>query len=326
MSNKTYVLKFFMGTIIGMLLLTLSIWLIPEMKYFDGEYPSWQQQKDYTHTQDNQSQIIFLGDSAFKAAVIPEMIGASAYNLSLGGAGPIEMYYSLKSYLQNHPKPKKIFISFGPMHFIYLERYYDRTLYFHFLSPQDQIESQLNIFNLDDVPILDRPMMIFENLQFMVKFPTKYFQTIKMSELSRDQFNEDNYRQVASECGHMFFGLDSEWFNHYEPHEQLQVDFKLLRSEDFYMKKLLQTCIDNDIPVQIVQTPVNKLTYETASKHNYFPPYFEYLQSLSKEFNIEIETKPKIYDISLFGDHLHVNEEGAKIYTEELKQRYSIFD
>ena len=321
MSNKTYVLNFFVGTAIGLLLLTLAIWFIPEMDYFDGEYPSWQQQKNYTHTQGSESQIIFLGDSAFKAAVIPELIADNAYNLSLGGAGPIEMYYSLKNYLQNHPKPQKIFISFGPMHFIYLERYYDRTLYFHFLSPKEQIESQLNILNFDDVPILDRPMILLENLQFMTKFPTKYFQTIRMSELKRGPLNEDNYNQVASERGHMFFGLDSEWFNHYEPHEQLQVDFKLLRSEDFYMRKLLQLCIDNDISVQMLQTPINKMTYSTASKYNYFPPYLEYLRSLSKEFNIEIETDLVFYDVNFFGDHLHVNEEGAKLFTETLKHK-----
>ena len=324
MNDKTFVIKFFLSVAVGMVILTAVIWSIPSMDYFDGEYPSWQQQRDYTHEQGSESQIIFLGDSAFKAAVIPKMIDDSAYNLSLGGAGPIEMYYSLKNYLRNHPKPQKIFISFGPMHFIYLERYYDRTLYFHFLSPNEQIESQLNIFTLDDVPIYDRPMMLFENLQFMTKFPTKYFQTIKMSELKRGPLNKENYQQVASENGHMFFGLDSEWFNHYEPHEQLQVDFKLLHSEDFYMKKLIQMCLDNDIPVKIVQTPVNKLTYATASEHDYFPPYLEYLRSLSREFNIEVETELKMYDISLFGDHLHVNEEGAKIYTNEMKQKYNL--
>ena len=322
MNGKIYVINFFVGTILGMFLLTLAISFIPEMDYFDGEYPSWCQQRDYTHIEGNESQIIFLGDSAFKAAIIPELIADNAYNLSLGGAGPLEMYYSLKNYLQNHPKPQKVFISFGPMHFIYLERYYDRTLYFHFLSPNEQIESQLNIFNYDNVALINRPLILLENIQYMIKFPTKYFQTIKKSELNRGALNIDNYQQVASERGHMFFGLDSEWFNHYKPHEQLQVDFKLLKVEDFYMRKLLQLCLDNDIPVQIVQTPVNKFTYETASKHDYFSPYFEYLRSLSREFNINVETELNIYDVNLFGDHLHVNEKGAVIFTNKLKDKY----
>ena len=198
MNDKLYIKRFFIGTVLGMVLLTVLIWLIPEMNYFDGEYPSWRQQKDYTHAKGDQAQILFIGDSAFKAAIIPDLIGDDTYNLSLGGAGPIEMYYSLKNYLQNHPKPKKIFISLSPMHFNYLARYRDRALYFHFLSPAEQIESQYNIFKYDDVSIFEIFSLSLENLQFMIKFPTKYFQTIKSSELSRGQLNKDIYNQDRS--------------------------------------------------------------------------------------------------------------------------------
>ena len=244
-----------------MILLTIVMWFIPEKNYFDGEYPSWQQQKDYTHTQGDLAQIIFLGDSAFKAAVIPELISDDAYNLSLGGAGPIEMYYSLKNYLQNHPKPKKVFISFGPMHFIYLQRYRDRALYFHFLSPDETIKSQSKIFELDKFSFSDKLSMWTEDFRFITKFPTEYFQTIKRSQLERGEINEKIYQRVASERGHMYFGLDSHWTEHFVPHEQLLVDFKLLNSLDFYMRRLLNLCLENDIPVQFVQTPVNKISY-----------------------------------------------------------------
>ncbi|MBR1398247.1 MAG: hypothetical protein IJ563_12055 [Selenomonadaceae bacterium] len=324
MSDKIYIKNFIIGTIVGMILVTLIVWLIPENMYFDGEYPSWRQQKDYTHSKGDKPQILFLGDSAFKAAVVPDLISEDAYNLSLGGAGSIEMYYSLKNYMENHPKPKMVFISISAMHFIYLDRYRDRTLYFHFLSPTEQITSQLNIFKFDNIPFMDKIFISLENLQYMIKFPVKYFQTIKKSELSRGPLNEEIYQKAASERGHMLFGHDPEWFNHYEPHNQLLVDFKLLKSTDFYMKKLLQLCIDNDIPVYVVQTPINKMSYETTLKHNYFPPYQQYLQQLSQEFNVDIETDLKIYDIHLFGDHLHLNEEGAAIFSRDLKSKYKI--
>ena len=324
MSDKGYIARFMAITLLNMALLTLIIWLIPESDYFDGEYPFWKQQKDYTHAPNDKSQILFLGDSAFKAAVIPDLIGNSAYNLSLGGAGPIEMYYSLKNYLQNHPKPQRIFLSFAPMHFTYLDRYRDRTLYFHFLSPHEQIESQLNIFKLDDVSLSNIWSMSMESWQYLVKFPTKYFQTIKDSKLKRGHFNEEHYQQAANERGHMFFGRDPEWFNHYEIHKQLKIDFKLLQVEDFYLRKLLQLCFDNDIKVDMVQTPINQITYSEASKYDYFPPYQEYLQTLSKELNINIESELVFYDVSLFGDELHLNEEGAKIYSNNLKNKYNL--
>ena len=73
-----------------------------------------------------------------------------------------------------------------------------------------------------------------------------------------------------------------------------------------------------------MQLLVNSLTYETTSHYEYFQPYFDYLKKLSEEFKIEVETELKIYDIKLFGDHLHVNEEGAIIYTKQLKEKYKI--
>ena len=324
MSDKNYVVRFILLTILGMALLTFLIWLIPEKNYFDGEYPFWKQQKDYTHTIGNTSQILFIGDSALKAAVIPELINDSAYNLSLGGAGPIEMYYSLKNYLGNHPKPQRVFISFAPMHFTYLDRYRDRTLYFHFLSPQEQIESQLNILNLNNMLLSDKLSMSLENIQYLIRFPTKYFQTIKNSKLKRGRINEENYQQVASERGHMLFGRNPEWFHHYEIHKQLKVDFKLLQVEDYYLRKLLQLCIDNSISVNMLQTPINKITYSEASKYDYFPPYQEYLRQLSQELNIEIESDLILYDVSLFGDELHLNEKGAEIYSNNLKKQYNL--
>lgn len=324
MSDKTFVTRFIAIAFLNMALLTLIIWLIPEKDYFDGEYPFWKQQRDYTHTPNDEPQILFLGDSAFKAAVIPELIGDSAYNLSLGGAGPIEMYYSLKNYLENHPKPQRVFISFAPMHFTYLERYRDRTLYFHFLSPQEQIESQLNILNFDDMPLSDKLLMSMDNWQYLLKFPTKYFHTIKDSELKRGHFNEEHYQQAANERGHMFFGRDPEWFNHYQIHKQLKIDFKPLQIEDYYLRKLLQLCIAGDIPVNMLQTPINKITYAEASKYDYFPPYQEYLQSLAKELNISIESDLVFYDVTLFGDELHLNEKGAEIYSNNLKRKYNL--
>ena len=320
LSDKFYSKGIIFGTVIGIILLTVIIWLIPENMYFDGEYPSWIQQKDYTHSYDDKSQIIFLGDSAFKAAVIPAMISDDAYNLALGGAGPIEMYYSLKNYLQNHPKPKKVFISFGPMHFIYLQRYRDRALYFHFLSPIETIESQHNIFKYDKFSIKDRISMWAENFRLMTKFPTEYFQTIKRSQLARGNINKENYQQVALERGHMFFGRDSHWTEHVIPHDQMLVDFKLLNSLDFYMHRLLNLCFENDIPVQMIQTPINHITYDIVQQHDYIVPYQNYLRNLSNDTGVEIETELVFYDTELFGDMMHLNERGAKIYTENLKK------
>ena len=324
MSEKKYLAGIFTGTLIGMLILTAIMWKIPCEMYFDKEYPAWKQQRDYIYEEGTREQILFLGDSAFKAAVVPEIIGENAYNLSLGGAGAIEMYYSLKNYLKRHPKPEKVFISISPIHFIYLERYRDRALYFHFLTPEEMIESQRKIFELDAPPLPDKILMSLEDAQFAARFPTKYFQTIKTSELLRKPLNDEIYEKTRLERGHMLFGNDPNWYKHYVPHEQLQVDFKLLRSLDYYMRRLLNLCVENEIPFQVVQTPINKLSYGTASKYDYFAPYQDYLRELARDFGGKVETELVFYDVTLFGDHLHLNEKGAALYSENLKRKYII--
>ena len=52
--------------------------------------------------------------------------------------------------------------------------------------------------------------------------------------------------------------------------------------------------------------------YEKTGEHT----RYKYLRNLSQEFNIDVETEPKFYDIELFGDHLHVNKKGAERFTE----------
>ena len=90
------------------------------------------------------------------------------------------------------------------------------------------------------------------------------------------------------------------------------------------MRKLLQLCIAGDIPVNMLQTPINKITYAEASKYDYFPPYQKYLQNLAKELNVNIESELVFYDVTLFGDELHLNEKGAELYSNNLKKKYNL--
>ncbi|NPA45238.1 MAG: hypothetical protein GXO49_06880, partial [Chlorobi bacterium] len=59
------------------------------------------------------SDYIFLGESRVNAGLDFTKI-SSSYSFASGGATSIEMYYILKKYIENYPKPKKIFISISP--------------------------------------------------------------------------------------------------------------------------------------------------------------------------------------------------------------------
>ena len=49
------------------------------------------------------------------------------------------------------------------------------------------------------------------------------------------------------------------------------------------------------------------------------------IKNICKIFqNINIDSDLIFYDISLFGDELHLNEKGAEIYSNNLKKKYKL--
>ena len=66
----------------------------------------WYHIKEVVNSTYNENiELIVIGDSRAKAAFIPsELPEINSFNLSLGGATPVEGYYILKKYLKGHIK------------------------------------------------------------------------------------------------------------------------------------------------------------------------------------------------------------------------------
>ena len=126
-----------------------AIWLMPEMRYMDGEYPYWMQQRDYARTDSDQKEILLLGDSTMKADVRAEKFHPAAYNLALGGGTSIEMYYTLEDYLNHHPAPKMVILAFMPLHYRTEGAYWFRDTYFHYLDARRYMEVDWQMFRLE---------------------------------------------------------------------------------------------------------------------------------------------------------------------------------
>ena len=75
------------------------------MAYMDVEYAMYKQQKDYISKNHDTNRVLILGDSRAKASFMPDVLGEDVYNISLGGISPVESYYMLKEYLENHAGP-----------------------------------------------------------------------------------------------------------------------------------------------------------------------------------------------------------------------------
>lgn len=294
------------------------------MDYMDNEYASWQQQKNFLREKGENTTVIFLGDSTLQAAVLSDMLEADARGLALGGATPIEMHYALEEYLRHHPQPQKVFIAFSPLHYANMESYRSRDLYFHYLPWRQVMASQVEIFRRDKLPWFQYMPDLAEDLEYMLRLPTKYFRTIWDSRLARGDFNRQQYEAISQAKGHRYFGFSTDWYEAYQPYEGWLKPFEPLGSLQYYLYDMIDICQERGIEVHILQTPMHSLDYELISSSGYLADYLDFIARIAREKDISVERELPVYDVSFFGDNLHVNEAGANRYTQSLKEKYGL--
>ena len=313
----------FFGSVLVFLLLWLALWKFPLESYMDGEYAWWMQQKDYIEKNSDEREIIFLGDSRMKAAIIPEEIAQNVYNLAIGGGTAIEMYYALKTYLKNHPAPEKIFLGFGAFHYTQNECFENRTLYFHYLSPKEEKEAQEVKFN-DGAPLSQREKANLLSLirRYDIRFPNLYASAVFHSFFRRTKLNRQNYSDVAFSKGQMFFGKSekSSALNG----EAKEKSFEPLYSIRFYLDKIILICRENNIPLYIIQLPMNEASFNAVQTSGYAEQFAAFMRGIEKKYAIFVETQIPCYPSEFFGDPSHLNSLGAHRFSAEIKEKYCL--
>ena len=58
------------------------------MRFFDGEYAWYYQNKEYAQEHKDYCRVLIMGDSTAKADLLPDELSADTYNFSLGGVLP----------------------------------------------------------------------------------------------------------------------------------------------------------------------------------------------------------------------------------------------
>ena len=287
--------------------------------YMDSEFPFWMQQKDYVHTKGENQEILFLGDSKMKAGVIPSQFCENAYNLAVGGGTSLEMYYSLKDYMEYHPKPAKIFIGFGGLHYQYEDCFKSRNHYFHFLLLKKEFETQIASYKLNQLTFKQLQNELIDSTKYFLLFPQKYSAACINSKFGRGDFNHTAYKKTAESRGQMFFGMAEQAGGlGFEAYASLEICPRI----DYYLHKIIALCNENQIPVYIVQPPINDNTWEKLTENGHYPAFQSYLKNLAKETHIQVEWDIPHYPPEFFGDTAHLNARGAERFTAELKEKY----
>ncbi|MBQ7618694.1 MAG: hypothetical protein IJS51_01015 [Treponema sp.] len=321
--NDTRYAKFFIGFFLTVATIAVFRWGVlknTQFEYMDGEFPYWIQQKDYVQAKDDENEVLFLGDSRMKAALIPNELCENAYNLALGGATSVEMYYTLKRYLKNHLKPKEVIAAFGGFHYQLEDCFKPRTLYFHFLSLWEEFEAISTDGKLNAWKFQQIKTEIINALKYDLLFPQKYTAACINSKFQRGDFNHGQCQALVNNKGHMFFGLEESAPLNTEaeaPH------FTVAPRIDFYLRKIISLCKENDISLFIEQLPMN-YSWDKTKAGEWYKDFFKYFSDLETQTGITIEKEIPCYEPDFFGDPSHVNPHGAKRFTAYIKEKYGL--
>lgn len=301
------------------LLTLVSYTALLKNAYMDPEYPMFKLQKDYI-SQKHDDELIILGDSRAKSGILADRFSCKAYNLSLGGTSPIEMYFSLSKYLESGNKPKKAILAFAPQHYYRNDCFWERTVYFHYLSLSEI--SQV----LHEAKEYKNYQIYTENcngnaLQYLLYMPAKYGTALINSGFAgRYNTNIEIYEYVNADLGYKEYGK-AEYSDEIN-FEASEKTFFYDRLTDSYLRKIIDLCQDNNIELIIEQIPMNESSYNVISA-SYKKNYEDYMKSLSIDYpNIIIQPYITYLPNRYFGDSSHLNRLGAEVYTDYLANKY----
>lgn len=316
--------KGFFKFLINLLIFIIVIWGIFAivvkkfpMYIFDDEFATYKQTMDYIDNTDEYNKVLIFGDSVAKAAVEPEAISDSMYNLAMAGGTPIEQYFIMQEYLEKHEAPKTVVMIYFLGGFTSVDNFFwNRTVYFNCLT-----NKQFNEI-MDTGLFPNTNLAKFKYLQYKLAMPHKYYAAAKNALFqNRYEANKQVYEDTERRRGQHYFGLELA----YAPNNTSindQESFEPLEVIDYYLNQCIEMCLEKDIQVIIEQHPINVSTMANI-KEGFKTDYKDYMDRLKKKYpaiivNSEFEVKPDDW----FGDFSHLNPNGAKHFTYELNDKY----
>lgn len=289
------------------------------MNFMSVEYTMWQEEKDYV-TGGEAVDTIILGDSRAKSSIMPNELGSdSVYNIAIGGCGPVEMYYALDNYLNNHPAPKRAFVIFAPYHFCDIDNF-GQTQNSNYLTSPQLFEVYSNAAKYHETQRLGEHFFT-DVLSFKLRLPNKYMDTIYNARINKraDQ-NWEKYNSVRADKGYTEFGSeDGNDSLNYETHHEY---FDYSKLVVLYYDKLLKRAEDAGIEVIIEQAPINTASAKVITQE-FLDGYTQMLTEMEAKYSNAIVIKDiPVYDNKYFGDNNHMNKSGAVVFTEKIKEKY----
>ena len=316
MNGKRFVFGITGIVVTLLLVLEVLIWFWPLKKYMNEGYVYWQQQKEYTMTDHGKREILLLGDSRMKDDWNPLMFYPDTYNLALAGSSPIEMYYTLKRYLMHNPKPKAVIIGFAPIHYSNMEGYTGSALFFHWLE-NDELEETIDILSQ-----MEYKDYTSESRKYLWRMPNIYMSSIVAVFRGKRKYDyEGIYAKLEKNAGHMYISGSMDGKN-VIPEETKIKHFVPLKVETYYMSAMISLCRERGIKVFIEQLPMGEYGYKKIINSGYIAEYEMYMEQFKDGDQVIVNSIIPVFESKYFADGSHLNEEGSKIFTLQMREKY----
>ena len=314
--EKARLFKNFILISIPLILLCILAYVFP-MSYMTVEYVMWDEEFENSESPYMAAKTLIIGDSRAKSSVLPAMLHEDTYNIAIGGATPIEMYYAVENYIEHNGAPENAVVVFAPYHFCDIDNW-DQTLYFNFLSADEIAEVYFRGLKTKD-PIVACKGRIPDMLSCRLRLPSKYLAQMYESKLvGRKQENLDKFNSIRADLGYCEFGsADGDDGETYEVRHET-FDYSPLVV--YYYERLIDMLDENNVNVIIAQPPINQASAD-ALHQEFADGFTAYMRDIaSRHPDMEVLPELVVYPNSLFGDSIHVNRKGAEVFTGELKK------
>ncbi len=316
MDKRLRLFKNFILISIPLMVLCALAYILP-MSYMTVEYVMWNEEFENSAKPYIDAKTLIIGDSRAKSSVLPGLLHEDTYNIAIGGATPIEMYFAVENYIEHNGAPENAVVVFAPYHFCDIDNW-DQTLWFNFLSVDEIAEIYMRGLKTHD-PIVTCKGRIPDMISCRLRLPSKFLAQMYESKfVGRKEENRAKFDSIRADLGYCEFGsADGDDGETYEVRHET-FDYSPLVV--YYYERLIDMLEENGVNVIIAQPPINQASADAL--HQEFADGFSaYMKDVAARHpDMEVMSEICVYPNSLFGDSIHVNRKGAEVFTKELKE------
>lgn len=290
------------------------------MSYFDGEAPYYLWNRDFSReAHEEKYDLVIIGDSAANAAFEPEYMSEGAVNLSLGGSSPAEEYYVLKEFIEANGAPRTVYMYYNAEHMSAPTAFWERSVYSHRFN-FDEVMTMIADAEAHSCDFITaQPHYRNLAVEYLYSAPEKYLPALLNAGFNgRLSDNRINYNHIDIHRG-TYISRKAETGDLYQP--EVYYNFPVGDFSDYYLKKTIELCSENDITVRIIDIPpatgakLETLQY-SAEKNTYFFDIANSYDNVTYLTGIEGMNR---YDYS---DAIHMNTRGALKFSKLMKTLY----